>query len=147
MSLLLSYLGIKYFPFLTIHNWGESPLGRWLLRVESRRPQSLAAEQSAMAHPTGEISHFGLRIYGSRDVHEKKEQSQAARDPSYAFAPSKRQLESMFEREQTSRTLPHVMQKRAYQQLLKVRHASQVSGDGKIEERSIFDRFRKVFHF
>ena len=142
--LLRSYLGIKYFPFITIHNWGESPLGRWILRVESRLPQSPAAEQSATDQPTGEISHFGLRIYGSHDVHKKEQRPHTVRDLSYAFAPSKRQLESMFEREQASRSLPNVMQKRAYQQLLDAR---QVEDNGAMQSRTIFDQFRSIFHF
>lgn len=49
---------IRYFPFMTVFNWGESPLGVWKLVVETR------TRLTARRPNEGTIDHFSLVLFG-----------------------------------------------------------------------------------
>lgn len=44
--------GIFYFPFMTVYNWGESPVGEWQLIIESRSTNGKDNK--------GALEHFSL---------------------------------------------------------------------------------------
>ncbi|CAF3842179.1 unnamed protein product [Rotaria magnacalcarata] len=133
--------GIKYFPFMSAHKWGESPIGRWTLRMETRSPQNEGSIKSASLDDTGEISYFGLRLYGSYASHEEKNNIQKRQD-SNAFVPTQRELEWIYKRELSIRQSPNVMQKRDYQNVMNERQVSKENS-----EQSLFSSFRKTFGF
>ncbi|CAF0789709.1 unnamed protein product [Adineta steineri] len=133
--------GIKYFPFMSVHKWGESPIGRWTLRVETRTPQNHDAEKSATRNDAGELNYFGLRLFGSYISDDSKNNMQK-RKASEAFVPSSNELEWIYKRELSIRQSPNVMQKRDYQNLVDERQRRRETSD-----ESLFSIFRKKFGF
>ncbi|CAF3726887.1 unnamed protein product [Rotaria socialis] len=133
--------GIKYFPFMSAHKWGESPIGRWTLRMETRSPQNEGSIKSGSFDDTGEISYFGLRLYGSYASHGEKNNIQKRQD-SNAFVPTQRELEWIYKRELSIRQSPNVMQKRDYQNVMDERQAPKENS-----QQSLFSSFRKTFGF
>ncbi|CAF5067403.1 unnamed protein product [Rotaria magnacalcarata] len=126
---------------MSAHKWGESPIGRWTLRMETRSPQNEGSIKSASLDDTGEISYFGLRLYGSYASHEEKNNIQKRQD-SNAFVPTQRELEWIYKRELSIRQSPNVMQKRDYQNVMNERQVSKENS-----EQSLFSSFRKTFGF
>jgi len=53
--------GIRYFPFMTLFNWGESPRGKWKLVIETQNEDNY-----------GQIDHFSLVLFGSKSSKESK---------------------------------------------------------------------------
>lgn len=134
-------LGAKHFPFMTVHKWGESPLGRWILRVETRSPQTRESRRTAEENEVGELSYFGLRLFGSYTGNNGTDQHQK-RQESNSFVPSEREIEWIYKRELSIRDSPKVMQKRDYQNLLNEREQRIDTPD-----QSLFSTFRKKFGF
>lgn len=132
--------GIKYFPFMSVHKWGENPIGRWTLRVETRKPQNRESKKSAMKNDPGELIYFGLRLYGSYT--SKNDKSFQKRQESNAFVPSKREIEWIYNKELSIRQSPNVMQKRDYQNIIKKRQQPKEDSN-----ESFFSIFLKRFHF
>jgi subtilisin-like proprotein convertase family protein len=142
--------GIKYFPFISAHHWGESVIGRWILRIETRKPENPESERSAANNEDlGELGHFGLRFFGTHRPEDKTNQEQAKRSQSNAFVPTQREIESIYKRELSVRETPNVVQKRDYQNLMKERRIHQQNGDENLveEHRSVFGLFRRAFGF
>ncbi|CAF3367974.1 unnamed protein product [Rotaria sp. Silwood1] len=135
------FLGIKYFPFMSAHKWGESPIGRWTLRIETRTPQNDGSMKSAIDDDTGELNYFGLRLYGSYSSNDEKNNIQK-RQESNAFIPTHNELEWIYKRELSIRESPNVMQKRDYQNLINERQRPKENSD-----QSLFSTFRKTFGF
>ena len=133
-------LGIEYFPFTSVHHWGESPIGQWTLRVETRRPQTRESLKSAKEEPTGALKHFGLLFYGSFAEEETKHRPGSN---TFAFTPNDDELRTIYNLELSLRQSPHLMQKRDYQNLLKERQVREETR----ENSSRFERFRKFFTF
>lgn len=139
--------GIKYFPFLSVHNWGEDPVGRWKLRLETLKPQNMEAKRSSMLYgEASELGHFGLRLYGTHNPDEKNTVEREKRQRRDAFVPTQRDLESIYKREIAARNSPHVMQKRDYQNLLNARSVSQPMANEN-QDLSFFGLFRRAFGF
>ena len=58
--------GIKYFPFMTVFNWGESPIGKWTLVIESKSSSSIVENY-------GSIDYFALKLFGTvKDSNENE---------------------------------------------------------------------------
>ncbi|CAF1134015.1 unnamed protein product [Adineta ricciae] len=108
--------GIQYFPFMTSHSWNENPIGEWILRIETCDPN---AEYS----DTGELQHFGLRIFGSYSPKANSKADQDKRYPRRAFVPTKREIEEIYNREFAARKSSNLMQKRDHQNLMKQKRA------------------------
>lgn len=126
---------------MSAHKWGESPIGRWTLRIETREPQTRESRRSAMANSIGELSYFGIRLYGSYTSNNVKNSIQK-RHQSNAFVPTSREIEWIYERELSIRETPNVLKKRDYTNLLNERqHAKE------IEKPSVFSSFREKFGF
>jgi hypothetical protein len=141
-------LDVKYFPFLTNHNWDEPPEGRWTLRIETRRLHDSQSEGSSLTtKDLGELSHFGLRIYGSYDPVEKKDSQKEKRNKNYAFIPTQSEIESIYKRELAARESPNIMQKRDYQNLLKEKQLRKKQDQIVKKDQSIFALVRQFFGF
>ncbi|CAF3652985.1 unnamed protein product [Rotaria sordida] len=126
---------------MSAHKWGESPIGRWTLRIETRTPQNDGSMKSAMEDGTGELSYFGLRLYGTYSTNDEKNNIQK-RQESNAFLPTQSELEWIYKRELSIRESPNVMQKRDYQNLINERQRRKENSD-----QSLFSTFRKTFGF
>lgn len=133
--------GIKFFPFMSVHKWGENPIGRWTLRIETRTPQKRESKRTALKNVDGELSYFGLRLYGSYTSNDKSSKIQK-RQESNAFVPSKREIEWIYNRELSIRQSPNVIQKRDYQNIITKRQPPKENSD-----HSLFSIFKKSFGF
>lgn len=122
---------------MSVHKWGESPIGRWTLRVETRKPHKETSVKSHMLDDIGELMHFGLRLFGSYSSNDVKNNIQKRQD-SNAFVPTQRELEWLYERELSIRESPSVMQKRDYQEVLNKRQVHNENSD-----QSLFSTFLK----
>ncbi|CAF2545866.1 unnamed protein product [Rotaria sp. Silwood2] len=140
--------GIKYFPFMSVHHWDESPIGRWTLRIETRKPKNEESMKSAFEYgDTAELSYFGLRIYGSKNLDEKNNDKSIKRDHKSAFVPTYNQIESIYKRELVARESPKIMQKRDYQNLIKQRQLRKQNENQVRQDQSYFGLFRRMFGF
>lgn len=137
----VSKKGIKHFPFMSVHKWGESPIGRWTLRIETRTPQNDLSKLSSMTGDTGELVYFGLRLYGSYSSNEDKNNIQK-RHESNAFIPTQQELEWIYKRELSIRQSPNVMAKREHQNILHEKQSNKEDLD-----QSLLSKFRKKFGF
>jgi subtilisin-like proprotein convertase family protein len=126
---------------LSVHKWGESPIGRWTLRIETRTPQNRESKKSAINNDIGELSYFGLRLYGSYTSNDNKNNVNK-RQESNAFVPTQGEIEWIYKRELSIRESPNVMQKRDYQNLVDKRQRPTEDTN-----KSLFSTFRKAFGF
>jgi hypothetical protein len=126
---------------MSVHKWGESPIGRWTLRIETREPENRDSKKSAAKSDPGEFAYFGLRLYGSYSS-EKDKTTVQKRQESHAFVPSTRELEWIYQRELSIRQTPNVMQKRDYQNLVNERQVRKAN-----PEESLLSSFRRAFGF
>jgi subtilisin-like proprotein convertase family protein len=133
--------GIKYFPFMSVHKWGESPIGRWTLRIETRTPQTQDSKRTAFKYDSGELIYFGLRLFGSYTSNNDKINLQKRQELN-AFVPSQKEIEWIYKRELSIRQSPNVMQKREYQNILNEKQRPKDNSD-----QSLFSIFRKRFGF
>lgn len=133
---------------MSVHNWGEDPIGRWTLRMETRLPQTEDSINSAFSYEgRSELSYLGLRIYGSNDPGEKDLPLGTRRQQNHAFVPSQEDIHSIYQRELQLRNSPSIMQKRDYEKLLQERRALKQKRDEIDQDQSMFGHFRRVFHF
>ena len=145
---LLTILGIEYFPFLSVHHWGEYPIGRWILRMETRIPQTIDSTRSALIYEgRSELGHFGLRIYGSNDLEETDVLREKERTQTKAFMPSEGEIDSIYRREFHLRTASTVMHKRDYEKLRNERQLLKEQRSEIEQDNSVFGYFRRIFHF
>jgi len=133
--------GVKHFPFMSVHKWGENPIGRWTLRVETRTPQTRDSRRTALENDSGELIYFGLRLLGSYTSTNEKTKFQK-RQESNSFIPSEQEIEWIYKRELSIRDSPHVMEKRDYQNFINERQRRKEDSD-----QSLFSIFRKKFGF
>ena len=126
---------------MSVHKWGESPLGRWTLRIETREPQNRESKLSAQESGQGELSYFGLRLFGSNPPENHKISVQK-RDENNAFVPTLKELQWIYERELSIRQTPNVMKKRDYKNLLNERENHKENQD-----RSMLSLFREKIGF
>lgn len=126
---------------MSVHKWGESPLGHWTLLVETREPQNRESRKSAKENEEGVINYFGLRLYGTHGS-EKANETITKRHETTAFIPSATELEQLYHRELSRREFSNVMKKRHYQNLLDKRENSKETQD-----QSILSSFLRKFNF
>ena len=130
---------------MSVHHWDENPIGLWTLRMETREPQNRYSKISAsLFENPSEISYFGLRIYGSKDLDEKNDVQREKRNRNLAFTPSEAEIQSIYKREIALRQSPHVLAKRDYDQLVKERQLRKLEDQ---QNGSVFQRFRQIFGF
>ncbi|CAF1145419.1 unnamed protein product [Rotaria sordida] len=140
---------VEYFPFMSVHCWGESPIGRWTLRMETRDPENKESIKSALEYgDVGELSYFGLRIYGSNNPDDQNHEKSMKREHRFSFVPTQNDIELIYKREFAARTSPNIMQKRHYQNFIKQRQIQKQQEKNKIQQdRSYFGFFRRMFGF
>ncbi len=126
---------------MSVHKWGEHPIGRWTLRVETRTPQNHESERTANENDSGELIYFGLRLFGSYSSNNEKLKLQK-RQETNSFIPTNQEIEWIYKRELSIRDSPNVMQKRDYQNLINERQRRKDTSD-----QSLFSTFRKKFGF
>jgi subtilisin-like proprotein convertase family protein len=129
---------------MTVHHWGESPIGRWTLRIESRLPTNENIVLSAIKHDVGELKYFGLRLFGSYRIDDNNA-NQASTGT--AFAPTADEIETIYRKELDTRRSPQVIAKRHYQDLIKQTQLETTETDDKKEYRSLFELFQRQFDF
>ena len=133
---------------MSVHNWGEDPIGRWTLRMKTRLPQTTKSIKSVLAYErSSELSYFGLRIYGSNDPDKKDVSPGKKRGRNYAFVPSEDEIHSIFQRELQMRNSPSIMQKSDYDKLLEERRQLKQKRNEIDQDPSFFGHFRRVFKF
>ncbi len=126
---------------MSVHKWGETPIGRWTLRIETRTPQTRESRKTSIKNDLGELIYFGLRLYGSYTSNNGKNNFQK-RQETNSFVPSESEIEWIYKRELSIRESPNVMQKRDYQNLINERQRRKDTSD-----QSLFSTFRKKFGF
>ncbi|CAF0806074.1 unnamed protein product [Didymodactylos carnosus] len=134
--------GINYFPFLTAHKWGESPIGRWVLLIETRRSTHWTDDQDVDG---GALTYFGLKMYGSTTPDSKLDRSK--RSGTDGFRPSDTEIEWIYKRELSIRDKPNVLQSRQYQQIRSQNKRTDEIKKDEQEGRSVFSSFQRIFHF
>lgn len=121
------------------HHWGESPTGRWILRIETRKPQPSTSKSSeSTSIDVNELSYFGLHIYGTSDPNKINSAELKKRVQTTAYVPTKREIEATYKDELEKRATPNIMGKRDYEKQKKNVHQ---------EDRSFLGIFRRVFAF
>ncbi len=96
-----------FFPFMTIFNWGESPLGKWKLIIEARTRTGAKENQ-------GKIDHFAMNFYGFKNTNEiglKKRLTETNR----AFVPSSNELVKIYKRELKSSRQSQIIHKKLFE--------------------------------
>lgn len=88
----LSEKGIKHFPFMTVFNWGESPLGKWKLVVETRPRRDKSKSNK------GKLDQFGLTLFGYKSRLPSRLNKRLAHK-SRAFIPSSEVIEKIYNSE------------------------------------------------
>lgn len=95
-SELLSYrphdestIGTEFFPFMTTHNWGESPLGKWRLIIE---PKASDIELK------GSIDYFSINFYGFK-LTTSKISSKRSHGLSKSYKPSSTHIRNIYDHE------------------------------------------------
>ena len=82
---------IRYFPFMTLFNWGESPRGKWKLMIETKNHDNY-----------GQIDHFSLVFFGSKSSKDSKNNQHETRKRSdelklkKAFVPSESLIKKIY---------------------------------------------------
>ena len=134
---------------MSVHHWGESPIGRWILRMETRQPQNIESQISISDFvETGELNYFGLRIYGTNNHDDKNYVDELTkREKRFAFIPTPDEIESIYKRELAARESPNVIQKRNYQHLMKQRQLRKQNEKLNKRNQSYFELFRRQFSF
>ena len=128
---------------MSVHHWGEYPIGTWTLRLETRKPRDQDSFKSALKYEgSSELSHFGLRIYGSTDLTKENDHEREKRHQKRAFTPTEEEIRGIYKREFALRKSPNVMEKRAYDQLVEERQRRKQEEDG-----SVLQQFRRFFGF
>lgn len=86
----LSNKAIKYFPFMTVFNWGESPLGEWKLIIETRPRRDKSKEN------VGHLEHFSMNFFGFKNPQRLNKRFS---EKSRAFIPSNEIIEKIYKTE------------------------------------------------
>lgn len=82
--------GIKNFPFMTVFNWGESPIGKWKLIIEPRSRLDGKVNE-------GKLEHFSFKFYGFKKLNQSRNKRLAHK--TRAFIPSNEIIEKIYNSE------------------------------------------------
>lgn len=104
--------GIKFFPFMTLFNWGESPYGKWKLIVESKESSDSNSGGDINKMFGGQLESFSLTLFGLEGKTKKNKKTSNAGDEEnvekrfafdtrrqHAFVPTESQVVRMYEGE------------------------------------------------
>lgn len=96
--------GIKDFPFMTVFNWGENPLNKWRLIIET-------LEDTENSKKIGSLDSFELILYGFKmqvgeNNGEKKNQ--------VAYIPEEEHIKKIFDSEYKKSREPEIVHKRDF---------------------------------
>ena len=133
---------------MSVHHWGESPIGQWTLKIESREPQNYQSVKSAIQNPSGQLTHVGLRLYGSyRTVDSMLGQQQERQLLNRAYLPTESELQLIYEKEQVLRRASNIVKKVDYRSVLNQQPTLINESVEKDSYRSLFELFQKKFTF
>lgn len=94
---------------MSVHHWGEPPIGQWRLRVESRKRYTYPSEETSSEAFHGRIDHFGLRFYGSYRLNDlEKHRSKKESFISPGFYAKKNEIETLYRKELKIKTNPNI---------------------------------------
>ena len=140
---------MNYFPFTSVHHWGENPIGQWTLIVECLAEEYSEYRGDDKDESPTEISYFSLHFYGTYRVEDKlvsgvfKRSSTSRR----AFIPDENEIEYIYNREFESRNSPNIMAKRDFQRILDQRRLDKLREEKTDENLTFFARFKRIFGF
>lgn len=142
-------LAMTFFPFTSVHNWGENPIGKWTLLAECLAQEYSEYQGSDEDKSETEISYFALHFYGTYRREDKLESFRYKRSAPTrrAFTPEEREIERIYQREFESRKSPDLMEKREFEKILADRRTQQQKVEKKNENPTFFQRFKKAFGF
>ncbi|KAI3383057.1 hypothetical protein SNEBB_011349 [Seison nebaliae] len=102
--------GINYFPFMTTHNWGEHPNGKWNLTITTIND----LYDDRMKEPSdtaGKLNYFSLIFYGTKkhdpiktSYHEKR-QPRMKSVRKRAYNPNQQQIDEIYDEERRRRSI------------------------------------------
>jgi subtilisin-like proprotein convertase family protein len=81
--------GIKKFPFMTLHNWGESPIGIWRLIIETRDNNQIDNK--------GLLIDYSLIFYGT--INDENSKTKRSLNQKRAFRPDNDEIIKMYRKE------------------------------------------------
>ena len=139
---------MKFFPFTSVHHWGENPIGTWTLQVECLAEEYSEYRDDDSDQSATEISYFALHFYGTYRLEDKLESNSRKRAvPSRrAFVPEQKEIEYMYARELKARNSPDVMSKREFRRVLDQRRAHQRRDDDAGQLNSTYGKFKSAFN-
>jgi len=97
--------GIENFPFMTVFNWGESPVGKWRLITETLK-------HSDKTVYTGEIERFELNFFGFTIPSDNVKSIKRSQSLTRAFIPSENRIKRIYESEMKLRSETSIIHKR-----------------------------------
>ena len=109
---MLFFKGFKYFPFMTLFNWGELPVGKWKLIIESKSKEDQTPN-------TGHIEHFSLIFYGTKSVGSKNLNKRYFDRNSRAFVPSSDDIKRIYDAELKLKDETKIVHKRFFEENFK----------------------------
>ncbi len=96
--------GISFFPFMTLFNWGESPIGRWTLVIESKSSNSIIDNY-------GMIDFFALKMFGTVKYKNKLARVVDENKHKNAFLPTLDELKNIYNEEKYLSHNPRILSK------------------------------------
>jgi subtilisin-like proprotein convertase family protein len=101
--------GVRYFPFMTLFNWGESPIGKWKLIIEGKDKEDNTPN-------TGRIEHFSLIFYGTKSVESKNRNKRYFDRNSRAFVPTSNDVKRIYDVELKLKDQTKIVHKRFFEE-------------------------------
>jgi subtilisin-like proprotein convertase family protein len=109
----MSSEGAQFFPYMTVFNWGESPVGKWRLIVEAHENEK---------ELSGSIDSFSLNFFGFKKP--KASSSKRSNEMNVkAYIPSDNHLEKIYEEEVKNAEDTRIVHKRVFDSQPELREA------------------------
>ena len=89
---------------MTVFNWGESPIGKWTLLIESKSSNSIIENY-------GSIDYFALKLFGTGKSENEYERMFNEKERKSAFLPSLDVLKNIYEEEKYLSHNPRIVKK------------------------------------
>ena len=91
---------------MTVFNWGESPVGKWKLMIESRTKENAVPN-------SGKIEHFSLVFYGTKNVDKQVKKRFA--DQLKAYVPTPEHVKRIYNIELKLSRQTRIVHKRVFE--------------------------------
>jgi subtilisin-like proprotein convertase family protein len=107
--------GVNYFPFMTLFNWGESPIGQWKLIIETRTRNDTTEKY------TGSLDYLSLVFYGSKKSQEPKKRF-VDQLQQKAYIPTAQEVVKMYDTEIKVAREARIIDKRVFEENSELRN-------------------------